>query len=355
MTQGISVGLVGAGLQGWRRARALSYAEGDRLVAVADVDVPAAERLAGQFGCRATERWQEVVEDANAEAVLICTPPHLHAELITAALKLGKHVLCEKPLAHSLDAAKSVLSHARGSGLLVKCGFNYRHHPALRQAHEWVTENRIGDLMNIRCRHGIGGRIGYDKEWRSQAEISGGGQLMDQGLHILDLFRWFLGDFATVLGVVSTNYWPIAPLEDNVFSLLSTEGGQVASLHASWTQWRNLFSFEVYGRDGYISVDGLGGSYGTERVTLGKRAFLEPFCEETTEFRGEDRSWDDEWQEFVSAVRNGREPLGSGRDGLEAQNLADAIYESAQKGKVINVATGSDLAPALSPSLTRPH
>ncbi|MEE8346171.1 MAG: Gfo/Idh/MocA family oxidoreductase, partial [Dehalococcoidia bacterium] len=137
--------------------------------------------------------------------------------------------------------------------------------------------------------------------------------------------------------------WPIAPLEDNVFALLNTKAGQVASLHASWTQWRNMFSFEVYGRDGYVSVDGLGGSYGTEQVTLGKRAFLEPFREEITVYRGEDRSWADEWQEFVSAIRSGNEPLGSGRDGMEAQILADAIYESARKGKIIKVAAGSGL------------
>lgn len=343
MKQGMSVSLVGAGLQGWRRARALSHADGDWLVGVADVDLPAAQRLAGQFDCKATERWQEVVEDPDVEAVLVCTPPHLHAEISTAALKLGKHVLCEKPLAHSQEAAKEMLSVAHRRGVTVKCGFNYRHHPGLRQTHLWVKEALIGDLMYIRCRHGIGGRPGYETEWRSKAEISGGGQLMDQGLHILDLSRWFLGDFATVFGLVSTSFWPIAPLEDNVFALLSTERGQVASLHASWTQWRNLFSFEVFGRDGYVVVEGLGGSYGTERVTLGKRAFNEPFREEIVEFRGEDESWLKEWQEFVAAIRDGREPLGSGRDGLEAQNLADAIYESARKGKVIQVVVGSGL------------
>lgn len=343
MKQGMSVGLVGAGLQGWRRARALNHGDGDRLVAVADVDLPAAQRLAAQYGCRATDRWQEVVDDPDVEAVLVCTPPHHHAEITTAALKLGKHVLCEKPLAHTLEAAKAVLSVAHGGGLTVKCGFNYRHHPGLRQAHLWVAEGLIGDLMYIRCRHGIGGRPGYENEWRSQAEISGGGQLMDQGLHILDLFRWFLGDFATASGLLSTSYWPIAPVEDNVFALLSTDQGQVASLHASWTQWRNLFSFEVFGRDGYVAVEGLGGGYGTERVILGKRAFFEPFREEIIEFRGEDRSWLEEWQEFVSAIRNGHEPLGSGRDGLEALNLADAIYQSARKGKVVKVVAASGL------------
>ena len=341
MKQGMNVSLVGAGLQGWRRARALSYGDGDRLIAVADVDRPAAERLAGQFGCRATDRWQEVVDNPEVEAVLVCTPPHLHAEIATAALKLGKHVLCEKPLAHSLEEAKAVLLVADRGGATVKCGFNYRHHPGLRQARHWVSEGLIGDLMYIRCRHGIGGRPGYEAEWRSQAEISGGGELMDQGLHVLDLSRWFLGDFATVFGLLSTSFWPIAPLEDNVFALLSTERGQIASLHVSWTQWRNLFSFELFGRDGYVVVEGLGGSYGTERVTQGKRAFNEPFQEQIVEFRGEDRSWLEEWQEFVAAIRNGHEPLGSGRDGLEALSLADAIYESARKGKLIKLAEGT--------------
>ncbi len=337
----MKVGLVGAGLQGWRRARAVSQADGDGLIGVADIDLPAAQRLAAEYECRATDQWQEVIENPDVEAVLVCTPPHLHAEISTAALKLGKHVLCEKPLAHDLEAAREMLAVAQRGGVTVKCGFNYRHHPGLRQAHLWVEEGLIGDVMNIRCRHGIGGRPGYESEWRSRAEISGGGQLMDQGLHVLDLCRWFLGDFVTATGMLSTSYWPIAPLEDNVFALLRTEQGQIASLHASWTQWRNLFSFEVFGRDGYVAVEGLGGSYGTERVILGKREFDKPFREEIIEFRGEDKSWQEEWREFVGAIRDGREPLGSGRDGLEAQNLVDAIYESAREGKVIDVAGGS--------------
>jgi len=341
MKQRVNVSLVGAGLQGWRRAGALSHADGDRLIAVADIDLAAAQRLAARYGSLATARWQEAVDNPSVEAVLVCTPPHLHAEITTAAAKLGKHVLCEKPLAHNLEAARAVLSVAERGGVTVKCGFNYRHHPGLRQAHLWVDEGVIGDLMYIRCRHGIGGRPGYEAEWRSQAEISGGGELMDQGLHALDLFRWFLGDFATAVGLLSTSFWPIAPLEDNVFALLSTERGQIASLHASWTQWKNLFSFEVFGRDGHVTVEGLGGSYGTERAVLGKRAFDEPFREEVVEFRGEDRSWLEEWQEFVAAIRNGHEPLGSGRDGLEALSLADAIYESARKGKLIKLAEGT--------------
>ena len=334
----MNVCLVGAGLQGRRRAAALCQFADDRLVAVTDTNLTAAQEIAAQFGCPSTERWEEAVDNPEVEAVLVCTPPHLHAEIVGAAIERRRHVLCEKPLAHNLEAGRSLMAAAREGGVTVKCGFNYRHHPGIRQAHSWVQEGLVGELMYVRCRHGIGGRPGYEREWRAQPEISGGGQLMDQGLHVLDLLRWFLGDFDTASGAVSTSFWPIDPLEDNVFALLRTGAGKVGWFHASWTQWKNLFSFEIFGRDGYINVEGLGGSYGTESVTLGKRAFLEPFREETIEFRGEDSSWVEEWQEFVSAIRTGREPLGSGDDGLEAQRLAEAIYESARNGTAVRVA-----------------
>lgn len=160
---------------------------------------------------------------------------------------------------------------------------------------------------------------------------------MDQGMHVLDLSRWFLGDFSQATGFLTTSYWDVAPLEDNAFVLLRTAERQVASIHVSWTQWKNLFSFELFGRDGYIIVQGLGGSYGTEQAILGKRAFLEPFKEEEVEFRSEDPSWGNEWREFVSAIDHNRQPLGSGHDGLEAVKLAYAVYESAQKGCVVKL------------------
>jgi len=328
----MNVSLIGAGRQGWRRARTLSHAGGDKLVVVADIDPAAARCLADRCGARATSDWREAVEQPHIDAVLVCTPPNLHAPIAQAALGLGRNVLCEKPLAPTLAEAQAMVDASRGSTALLKCGFNHRHHPGLDQAHAWLTEGRIGEATHIVCRYGIGGRPGYERDWRAQGEISGGGQLMDQGLHALDLFRWFLGDFDAALGVLATSYWPIEPLEDNAFALLASDDGRVASLHASWTRWRNIFSFELFGRDGYMAVEGLGGSYGTEHATLGRRAFLEPFREEVIEFRGEDSSWAAEWSEFSAAVRDGREPLGSGQDGLEAQRMAEAVYRSARSG-----------------------
>lgn len=328
----MKVSLVGAGRQGWRRVGALDFDGGDRLLTVADTNLEAARCLAARYGASATANWREAVECRGSDVVLVCTPPNLHTPISAAALEMGRHVLCEKPLAHTVPAAQEMVSASRKNGSLLKCGFNHRHHPGLRLAHEWVSEGRIGPVTHIVCRYGITGRPGYEQEWRSRAEEAGGGQLMDQGMHALDLFRWFMGEFETAFGALSTAYWPIQPLEDNVFALLTTEDGRVASLHASWTRWRNLFSFEVFGRDGYATVEGLGGSYGTERAILGRRAFLEPFHEEVTEFRGEDASWPAEWQEFVTAIREGSDLTGSGEDGLAAQSIAEAIYRSAHSG-----------------------
>ena len=326
------VSIIGAGLQGRRRAGALRHDDGDRLVAVADIDLQAARCLASRYGAHATVDWRAAVEHPDVEAVLVCTPPSAHAPAASAALGLGRHVLCEKPLAHDLPSVREMVTAPRQNGAILKCGFNHRHHPGLRQAHEWVSEGRIGLVTHIVCRYGIGGRPGYEREWRGRPE-AGGGQLMDQGMHVLDLFRWFMGEFQTAFGVLATSYWPVEPLEDNVFAILTTKAGGAASLHASWTRWRNLFSFEVFGRDGYAAVEGLGGSYGTERAILGPRAFLEPFREEVVEYRGDDTSWSAEWEEFVAATQEGRQPLGSGEDGLEAQRMADAIYRSARTGR----------------------
>jgi len=359
------VGIIGAGLQGRRRAQAIKRCS-DQVSIVADIHLERAQLLASELGCEATANWEDVVTREDVDAVIVCTPPNLHLPMCAAALRQGKHVLCEKPLARNPDEAEEILKASqeprtsnlepRTQNLVLKCGFNLRHHPGIKKAREWFDNGIIGELSFIRCRYGIGGRPGYEKEWRANREISGGGQLMDQGMHALDLSRWFMGEFSEVFGFIQTYFWTsnleprtsnLEPrtqdighrtVEDNAFCLLRTEKGQVASLHVSWTQWKNLFSFELFGKDGYITVEGLGGGYGTERAILGKRALGEPFQEEIIEFRGEDRSWVEEWKEFTTAIKESREPSGSGCDGLEALKLAYAIYQSARSGTMVRLA-----------------
>jgi len=304
------------------------------LVVISAAHLESAQCLADSMGCQAAVGWEAVVQRDDVDAVLVCTPPHLHAVISLEAMRRGKHVLCEKPLARTLEEAESMVAAARQSGVTLKCGFNHRHHPGIQQARQWFDSGVIGEPIFIRCRYGIGGRPGYEKEWRADPQIVAGGQLMEQGIHAVDLCRWFLGDFAQVVCVAGTHFWKTQPLEDNAFVLFRTPGGAVAFVHSSLTQWKNIFSFEMFGRDGYIIVEGLGGSYGTERAVLGNRHFTAPFSEEVVEFRGGDSSWLDEWKEFVAAVRERREPLGNGQDGLETLRLVYAAYAASQNGMV---------------------
>lgn len=328
---------MGAGLQARRRGPVLLQSPETELVVVSAAHLEPARRLAARLGCEAAEGWEPVVARDDVDAVIVATPPHLHASISVAALKRGMHVLCEKPLARTLDEAHAMVGEAEAAGRVLKCGFNHRHHPAVHQARRWFEEGRIGDPVFIRARYGIGGRPGYEQEWRANPEIVSGGHLMEQGIHAVDLARWFLGKFSQVTAFVETRFWNIGPLEDNAFALYRTPAGAVASIHSSLTQWKNVFSFELYGSDGYIAVEGLGGGYGTERAIFGKRDFVAPFTEEVVEFRGEDRSWQEEWKEFASAIEERREPLGTALDGLEAMRLVFAAYESARTGRTVNL------------------
>jgi len=230
--------IVGCGLIGQKRLRSLR--PGDQVVAVADPVLERAQALAAQArGAAALTDWRQAVERADVEA--------------------GKHVLVEKPAARNPGELVPIIAAADRKNVRVQVGFNHRYHPALQQARKLIDSGVAGPLMYIRARYGHGGRPGYDKEWRARPEISGGGELLDQGVHLIDLSRWFLGDFPDVQGHVATFFWDM-PAEDNGFLLLKTPQGQVAWLHATWTEWKNTFSFEIFGRDAKFHIEGLGGS-----------------------------------------------------------------------------------------------
>jgi predicted dehydrogenase len=209
---------------------------------------------------------------------------------------------------------------------LVKVGFNHRFHPALLKARELVDQGHLGPLLFVRGRYGHGGRVGYEKEWRCVPEISGGGELIDQGSHLIDLARWFLGDLELCYAATPTYFWQV-PVDDNAFLALQGRQGKMAWLHASWTEWKNLFSFEIYGRDGKLEVNGLGGSYGVERLTF-YRMLPEMGPPETTtwEFPFPDRSWERELEEFVAAINERRQPLGNIYDAKAMFDIIDQAY-----------------------------
>lgn len=333
----MKVGIIGLGLQGTRMARAVKNNNDIIVTGATDKIDQRAEHFSKNFGCEITDNWRDIVKRKEIESVIICTPPNLHAQIAIEALKNRKHVLCEKPPAINLKEAEMILKEVEKTGLKLKYGFNLHYHPAISRAKEMVDDGTIGEIMFLRCVYGMCGREGYETDWRMKKEISGGGELMDQGIHIVDLSRWFLGNFVEVFASLGTNFWQIKSLEDNVFFILKTAKEQHAFCQASWTQWKNLFSLEIYGKEGYVAVNGLGGSYGPEKLIYGKRDFKNPFKQEIIKFLGEDKSWLEQWREFSLAIKENRQPLSNANDGFEVLEVIEALYQSAQKKKVIKL------------------
>ena len=331
----INVGFVGAGLQVRRRIPAILSAEGSNVVGITSRTLKTARALGKKFNIRVYDHWKDLVANPTIDVVVVATPPFLHAKISIEALKRGKHVLCEKPLAKTLKEAEEIVKTARRVKRILKCGFNHRFHPAIVGAKEIVEKGKIGNLLFGRGIYGYCGRPDFEKEWRSNPKYVSGGILMEQGIHLIDLFRWFFGEFEKVQSSIDRMYFPISPFEDNAFVLLKTKQIQVVSLHSTILQWKNTFIFELYGTKGYIRAEGLGGSYGTEKLIVGLKDYHGPFKEELVEFRGEDVSWNSEWEGFLDNINHKREQQISGDDGLEAIRIVEAAYESSRKNKVI--------------------
>jgi predicted dehydrogenase len=263
----------------------------------------------------------------KCDIVMVATLHDSLAEISTAAVAAGRHVLVEKPAGRFTSELEQIDVAARNHGVFVRVGFNHRYHRAMLKARELVDAGALGELMFIRGRYGHGGRIGYDREWRADPRLSGGGELIDQGPHLIDLSRWFLGDFATVQGFAHTYYWDM-PVDDNAFMMLRTAGQKVAMLHASWTEWKNMFSFEIYGKVGKIEINGLGGSYGMERLVFYKMLPQMGPPETTTwEYPGADESWALEFSEFVEDVRLNRPPVPGLADAIAVHRVIAQIYK----------------------------
>lgn len=324
----MNVAIIGCGLIGQKRAKTLA---GCKLVACVDQIAERAHALAKQYpGCDALTDWHDVITRKDVDIIVICTLHATLAEMALAAVNAGKHILVEKPAGRRAHEIEPVIEAAKKTGALARVGFNHRYHRAFRKARELVDANELGDLMFIRARYGHGGRIGYDKEWRAQPALSGGGELIDQGVHLIDLARWFLGDFSEVHGFAHTYYWDM-PVDDNGFLLLKTDKKQVAHLHASCTEWKNTFSFEIYGRKGKIDINGLGGSYGVERISFYKMSdAMGPPETFIWEYPMADDSWEFEFKEFVDDIKKKRQPTPSLQDASAALKIVEEIYRISQ-------------------------
>jgi predicted dehydrogenase len=318
------VAIIGCGLIGRKRSTALA---GATLTACADMDLRRAEALAKtSAGATATADWRAAIDRPDVDIVVVATSNAALSAIARFAVDAGKHVLVEKPAGRTVDEIDAVIATASAARRHVRVGFNHRYHPGLQKARELVDASAVGPLMFVRGRYGHGGRLGYEQEWRANPDLSGGGELIDQGVHLIDLARWFLGDFAHVNGFAHTYFWKM-PVDDNAFLLLRTAADTTAFLQASCTEWKNLFSFEIYGTTGKLQIDGLGGSYGVERIAH-YRMLPEMGPPETSawEFPRGDDSWALEFAELVDDIRLDRPPSPGLADARAALAIVEHVY-----------------------------
>ena len=325
MNKPLGVAILGCGLIGQKRSKALGNA---KLIVCADVNEARAKSLASGFaGCVGTADWQAAVQRDDVDIVIVATTNDALVDASLAAVNAGKHVLVEKPAARNVKELDQLIEAAHRRKVQVRVGFNHRYHPALLKARELFDSGELGELMFIRGRYGHGGRKGYDREWRANPALSGGGELIDQGVHLIDLSRWFLGNFTEIQGFAHTYFWDM-PVDDNGFMILKTEKKQTAFLHVSCTEWKNLFSLEIYGRDAKLHIEGLGGSYGVEKLSFYKM-LPEMGPPDTTvwEYPRGDNSWKLEFDEFLEDARLNRTPSANLNDAREALLAVEKIYK----------------------------
>jgi predicted dehydrogenase len=330
------VGIIGAGSIGTKRAEAIAVSRKGKLVVVADRDHDRARILGNKYGVESVKDWKHLVLRNDIDAVIVAVPNAFAAPIVLAALRAGKHVLCEKPLGISSKESRAIVVAAKNANRVVKVGFNHRFHLALLKAHKIFEQGGIGRVLFIRARYGHGGRQGMEKEWRFDRKMSGGGELLDQGVHLIDLARWFAGDFSNVYGVTTTKFWK-TDLDDNAFVLMGNRQVTVF-FHVSTTNWKNIFSCEVLGEEGFLQVEGKGGSYGEEVLTYGRRKpkFGVPEIE-VFRFPATDKSWEREWDNFTRAIAGKAEVIGCATDGLRANQLVEAVYRSSRSRREVKV------------------
>jgi len=318
--------IIGCGLIGKKRLAGLP--DGSKLAVACDTDLSHAEELVrlAKTG-RAVAGFKQDVADPQVDAVIVSTINSALAEVTATAIRAGKHVLVEKPAGISVKQIDELIALAKKHRVCVRVGFNHRYHPAFIKAREIFEYGVMGELMFVRARYGHGGRVGYNREWRANPKLSGGGELIDQGIHLIDLAGWFLGEFKKIDGHAATYFWNM-PVDDNAFLSLRTAKNQTAWLHVSCTEWKNLFSFEIYGRNAKLHIEGLGGSYGVEKLYhYQMKPEMGPPDTKPYEFPGLDESWRIEMMEFEKDIQLKRTPDAGLAEAHAALRVVEKIYQ----------------------------
>lgn len=324
--------IAGAGKIGSIRASVIKKLSPRSKIFIFDTNFKKSKALAKEAGGIALKSLDEGLSNDSIDIVIVSVVNKFSKNISVLALKNKKHVLCEKPMGINFKEASDIKAAAKFYKRKFKCGFNHRYHPAIQEAFKLCKKNQIGKILYIRGVYGHGGRKGYEKEWRAKKSLSGGGELLDQGCHLIDLCHWFFGfeKVKNIYGIAKPLFWEMK-VDDNAFIVFETENGKVAHLHATWTQWKNLFKFEIYGTKGALEINGLGKSYGIETLKIYKRHKLGKLPEIIEkEFKGNDNSWEHEWMDFILAIESKNSKvlsMSNENESLEVMRTIGNIYK----------------------------
>jgi len=327
------VGIIGYGKMGQIRHQVISAFEDVQVQSIYDPEIVDTE-------IEKAQNSDQIIENPEIDAVFTCTPNYLNKPLTIQSLKAGKHVFCEKPPAFTAKDIEEIRAVEKESGKVLMYGFNHRHHASIKYMKKLVDDKEFGKILWMRGRYGKSVDETFYDNWRAKKELAGGGILIDQGIHMLDLFLHLGGNFDNVHASVSNLYWNLS-VEDNVFATLeNTKTGLAASLHSTMTQWRHLVSLEVFLEKGYLVLNGLktsSNAYGEEILTIAKNRSTAPAAtwkDEKNITYHTDESWESELTEFFSAIKSKREvKLGNSSDALKLMKIVDKIYSFKKKEK----------------------
>ena len=327
----LNIAIIGMGKIGKVRANTVKENKETNLIAIFDIDK---KQLEGYDDAIKFDNIDNIFKIENLDAVIICTFNKYAPTYTIKALKSNLHVFCEKPPARTADELREVIKEESKKELVLKYGFNHRYHQSVMEAKKLIENGVFGKLLWMRGVYGKAGGNQYENNWRNDRDESGGGILIDQGIHMLDLMRFFGGEFEEVKSMVSTNYWDVS-VEDNAFAIMQTKDNVLASIHSSATQWRHKFLLEMSFEDGYINLEGiLSGtrSYGDETLCISKRQFEDDTFamgkpREEKIFFDTDNSWYLELKEFVECIKEKKKAYnGNSEDALKVMELIETIY-----------------------------
>ena len=331
----LKVAVIGNGKVGQIRSKCIQAHPDAQLVALCDVNPDRWE----QGPIRFFRDWRNVI-DLHPDLIFVCTTNQDIPEIAIASINKGIHTFCEKPPGRDVKDVRAIMAaEARIPGTKLKFGFNHRYHRSVIDAKTIVDKKRLGRVLWMRGIYGKAGGPGYDKDWRNDPRYSGGGILIDQGIHMLDLFHLFAGRFEDVKSFVASMYWNV-PVEDNALAIMRNAEGQMAMLHSSATQWKHMFVLDIYLERGYLSLSGILSTtmtYAPEYLKVARcvydhKGYPLPNPQESINYYDNDMSWSLEVEEFVRCIIEDRPvTTGSSADALSAMELVQRIYDMDEK------------------------